>query len=90
MRLILKEWTSLRTYHSEALVSRSTRRGVVDLVPVIACETGSREPIAPNCTRAIFYAGKTYKTLIWICDVILTAFSPVKRDLYVEEEDCSE
>ena len=61
----------------------------MDLVVVIACETGSREPIAPNCTRAMFYAGNTYKTLIWICDVVLTAFSPVKRDLYVEEEDCS-
>ena len=62
---------------------------MVDVVLVIACETGSSESIAPNCTRAIFYAGNTYKTQIWICDVILTEFSPVKRDLYVEEEDCS-
>ena len=61
MRLIVKESTSLRAYHSEALESRSTRRGVVDLVVVTVCQTGSCESIAPNCTRSVIYGGKRAK-----------------------------
>ena len=85
MRLIVKESTSLRANHSEALESRSTRRGVVNLILVIVCETGSREPIAPNCTRAGFHHGKRVERVIFGAECRFNIVSTVVVDYPLEK-----